>query len=159
MTDADFLLCGDCPPVGYPTDETRCDECPRITRLREAGVRNEKFVRVLDEDFADEIHLRVGDDLNFLDIWPKGSGASLSVADVRKLIALLSSTLPQVEPTAPRLETDDVLFACCDTFVRESASNFCATCGYTNLDHLRKRSAVKSPALHDPLDPCDVPRQ
>ncbi len=22
-------LCGDCPPVGYPTDETRCDPCPR----------------------------------------------------------------------------------------------------------------------------------
>lgn len=31
--------------------------------------------------------------------------------------------------------------ACCGTFVRESASEFCATCGYTNLDHLRKRSA------------------
>lgn len=22
-------LCDDCPPVGYPTDETRCTECPR----------------------------------------------------------------------------------------------------------------------------------
>lgn len=22
-------LCSDCPPVGYPTDSTRCDECPR----------------------------------------------------------------------------------------------------------------------------------
>lgn len=21
-------LCSDCPPVGYPTDRTRCDECP-----------------------------------------------------------------------------------------------------------------------------------
>jgi hypothetical protein len=22
-------LCGDCPPIGYPTDETRCAPCPR----------------------------------------------------------------------------------------------------------------------------------
>jgi hypothetical protein len=22
-------LCSDCPPVGYPTDKTRCTECPR----------------------------------------------------------------------------------------------------------------------------------
>lgn len=21
--------CSDCPPAGYPTDKTRCDECPR----------------------------------------------------------------------------------------------------------------------------------
>ena len=25
----DAPLCSDCPPVGYPTDKTRCDECPR----------------------------------------------------------------------------------------------------------------------------------
>lgn len=24
-------LCSDCPPVGYPTDKTRCAECPRHT--------------------------------------------------------------------------------------------------------------------------------
>lgn len=24
-------LCSDCPPPGYPTDETRCDSCPRRT--------------------------------------------------------------------------------------------------------------------------------
>lgn len=24
-------LCSDCPPVGYPTDETRCAPCPRRT--------------------------------------------------------------------------------------------------------------------------------
>ena len=23
------MLCSDCPPVGYPTDCTRCEECPR----------------------------------------------------------------------------------------------------------------------------------
>lgn len=30
-------LCEDCPPVGYPTDETRCVSCPRrfvMTDLR-----------------------------------------------------------------------------------------------------------------------------
>jgi len=31
--------------------------------------------------------------------------------------------------------------ACCDTFVRESVSEFCSTCGYTNLDHLRRGQA------------------
>jgi hypothetical protein len=31
--------------------------------------------------------------------------------------------------------------ACCDKFVRSSASEFCDECGYTNLDHLRKRSS------------------
>ena len=25
------VLCEDCPPVGYPTDETRCNPCPRRT--------------------------------------------------------------------------------------------------------------------------------
>lgn len=23
------MPCSDCPPVGYPTDRTRCEECPR----------------------------------------------------------------------------------------------------------------------------------
>ncbi len=23
------MLCSDCPPPDYPTDETRCDSCPR----------------------------------------------------------------------------------------------------------------------------------
>ncbi len=26
-------LCSDCPPAGYPTDETRCDACPRCLPL------------------------------------------------------------------------------------------------------------------------------
>lgn len=26
---AESALCSDCPPVGYPTDETRCNPCPR----------------------------------------------------------------------------------------------------------------------------------
>jgi hypothetical protein len=29
VVDPPDALCEDCPPVGYPTDETRCDECPR----------------------------------------------------------------------------------------------------------------------------------
>jgi hypothetical protein len=28
-TTASDQLCEDCPPVGYPTDKTRCTECPR----------------------------------------------------------------------------------------------------------------------------------
>lgn len=28
-TDEDVSLCEDCPPVGYPTDKTRCLPCPR----------------------------------------------------------------------------------------------------------------------------------
>jgi len=28
---ADVDLCADCPPVGYPTDKTRCRPCPRRT--------------------------------------------------------------------------------------------------------------------------------
>lgn len=27
-------LCSDCPPVGYPTDETRCEPCPRRHQWR-----------------------------------------------------------------------------------------------------------------------------
>lgn len=27
----DPTLCSDCPPLGYPTDVTRCDGCPRLT--------------------------------------------------------------------------------------------------------------------------------
>lgn len=26
-------LCDDCPPVGYPTDKTRCLPCPRRTKV------------------------------------------------------------------------------------------------------------------------------
>lgn len=29
--EARVTLCSDCPPIGYPTDETRCRECPRRT--------------------------------------------------------------------------------------------------------------------------------
>lgn len=29
-------LCSDCPPVGYPTDKTRCTPCPRRTELNAA---------------------------------------------------------------------------------------------------------------------------
>jgi len=28
------VLCSDCPPVGYPTDKTRCLPCPRRAILR-----------------------------------------------------------------------------------------------------------------------------
>ncbi len=28
--DHDADLCSDCPPVGYPTNATRCDSCPRF---------------------------------------------------------------------------------------------------------------------------------
>jgi hypothetical protein len=49
---------------------------------------------------------------------------------------------PDKSGGAQQLAKDAVRdIACCDTFVRESASEFCATCGYTNLDHLRKRSS------------------
>ena len=30
-------VCSDCPPAGYPTDETRCAACPKKTR--EADVK------------------------------------------------------------------------------------------------------------------------
>lgn len=29
----DKVLCGDCPRVGYPTDETRCLPCPRRSEM------------------------------------------------------------------------------------------------------------------------------
>lgn len=59
--------------------------------------------------------------------------------------AALSAERPADETNSPRLASDDIRdLACCDAFVRESASEFCAKCGYTNLDHLRKRTAVKA---------------
>lgn len=30
-------LCEDCPPVGYPTEKTRCDPCPRRTPANHEG--------------------------------------------------------------------------------------------------------------------------
>ena len=27
--DGEMVMCSDCPPVGYPTDKTRCTPCPR----------------------------------------------------------------------------------------------------------------------------------
>jgi hypothetical protein len=32
-------LCSDCPPVGYPTDDTRCAPCPRRQPVEGGGVR------------------------------------------------------------------------------------------------------------------------
>jgi uncharacterized paraquat-inducible protein A len=29
-------VCSDCPPVGYPTDKTRCSTCPNKRELIEA---------------------------------------------------------------------------------------------------------------------------
>jgi hypothetical protein len=29
VRDEKHVMCGDCPPVGYPTDKTRCEPCPR----------------------------------------------------------------------------------------------------------------------------------
>lgn len=31
MSKSIFEFCDDCPPIGYPTDKTRCLECPRRT--------------------------------------------------------------------------------------------------------------------------------
>lgn len=31
-----FKKCDDCPPIGYPTDKTRCDECPRRRAIEKA---------------------------------------------------------------------------------------------------------------------------
>lgn len=31
------MLCEDCPPVGYPTDKTRCTPCPRRAALGQQG--------------------------------------------------------------------------------------------------------------------------
>jgi hypothetical protein len=30
LNKADVGLCSDCPPRGWPTNETRCDSCPRL---------------------------------------------------------------------------------------------------------------------------------
>ena len=32
--------CSDCPPLGYPTDKTRCDECPRRLHPTTPGKEN-----------------------------------------------------------------------------------------------------------------------
>jgi hypothetical protein len=32
--DSGTLLCDDCPPASYPTDKTRCTECPRRSQNR-----------------------------------------------------------------------------------------------------------------------------
>lgn len=38
-TEPSRELCSDCPPRDYPTDKTRCAECPRrIAALRARGV-------------------------------------------------------------------------------------------------------------------------
>lgn len=36
-TKADAVLCDDCPPVGYPTDKTRCGPCPNRTSPSSGG--------------------------------------------------------------------------------------------------------------------------
>ena len=55
-----------------------------------------------------------------------------------------------------RLASDDIRdLASCDKFTRESASEFCATCGYTNLDHLRRharnRTISRRRSMNEPI--------
>lgn len=40
--DAADSLCSDCPPIGYPTDETRCAPCPRRAALRASSEKEPK---------------------------------------------------------------------------------------------------------------------
>lgn len=58
-------LCEDCPPVGYPTDKTRCLECPRRPAgsiftpeaIEAASAEVERLTRELDITNADHIAL------------------------------------------------------------------------------------------------------
>ena len=41
------MNCSDCPPAGYPTDKTRCDECPLKGQMSVWLVSPKATVRVL----------------------------------------------------------------------------------------------------------------
>lgn len=43
-------LCSDCPPTDYPTNKTRCRDCPRSVRFRRYGTND-----VTDEEMADAL--------------------------------------------------------------------------------------------------------
>lgn len=69
----------------------------------------------------------------------------LSSSEAASFNRTLANSPRRVEPSPPPLKSDVIRdLACCDTFVPESASEFCATCGYANVDHLRKRPAEKA---------------
>jgi hypothetical protein len=36
------MLCSDCPPIGYPTDKTRCTPCPRRAQVSSAALSGRK---------------------------------------------------------------------------------------------------------------------
>lgn len=39
----DSKLCGDCPPWGYPTNKTRCKDCPRVRGVSAVKILGTEF--------------------------------------------------------------------------------------------------------------------
>lgn len=42
-----MTYCSDCPPEGYPTDETRCNDCPRRVPLCRSELFYDKVARTI----------------------------------------------------------------------------------------------------------------
>lgn len=54
-------ICSDCPPLGYPTDKTRCNDCPRRN-----STQGESMTTTIGTDAADaEVCLACGGLLAF----------------------------------------------------------------------------------------------
>lgn len=43
----EFKFCDDCPPIGYPTDETRCAPCPRRADAIQWGTEPVEFTHAI----------------------------------------------------------------------------------------------------------------
>lgn len=89
-------LCGDCPPVGYPTDKTRCLPCPRRTEqgAPEAGATTalrDEIARIIDpHSFCD---IPFTDEQVLLDMVEQSKRDAERKAD-RILAALAASPSP-----------------------------------------------------------------
>lgn len=114
-------LCEDCPPVGYPTDKTRCEPCPRrlanpvpLTGQEQAGARSsmddEVEQRIQQQiDAAPEPLRRLGErlaDLLQADDWNNIEPMLLALALPAGAVAVPDGwKLVPVEPTDEMLES------------------------------------------------------
>lgn len=49
----EVVACSDCPPKGYPTDETRCDPCPRRLPTEQPKVEKNYYQHLIDEGISE----------------------------------------------------------------------------------------------------------
>jgi hypothetical protein len=78
-------LCSDCPPAGYPTDKTRCAECPRRSPDTRQPPGNLDLIIAYEDDEARILEYVKRKDLAGLISWLERGRKPTDVGPPRKV--------------------------------------------------------------------------